>query len=1247
MRNASLSFGLLCGAALCAQTNLRYIENKGQWPAPVRFKAEAPGATIWVENGAILLDRYDAQAVARLNAAHAGHADPDASPVIRHHAVRLRFIGANGPARIEKEGPSNDYFNYFLGADRTHWAARCHAWSRITMKDLYPGVDLVIHGQGQQVKYDLVLEPGVDPSVIAFTYEGADALELRGKDLVVKTALGDLLETIPAITFPVPFSGGVSVMEIEGHYVIEQGKVSIRIPGLPKNVRTTIDPTLSFSTYSGSTSDNFGYTATFDNDGFLFSGSSAFGQGYPTTIGAYDTSHNGGDGLGDGTDIAITKYDTTGTYLRWSTFLGGGGDDLPHSLITNGADEVFVLGSTSSTAFPTTTGAYDTGWNGGTAFSPGGLGVNYVNGSDMIVARLSADGTQLLASTYVGGSQNDGLNTSTALKFNYADEIRGEILLDANDNVYVISTTQSADFPTTSGCYQPAFAGGTHDGVAFKMDAALGTLIWSTFFGGSTADAAYAGELDDDNNLYICGGTNSTDLPTTSGAVQPGFQGGTADAFVALLANDGTALLNATYWGSGAYDQSYFVEADNAGSIYLFGQTAAPSGELISSAPYNLPNGGQFLSKLSPDLGASVWSSRFGNGSGQPNISPTAFLVDYCRKIYVAGWGSNIGIGLALSTAGMEVTPDAYQPTTDGNDFYIGVFDIDMLDLYYATFFGGSVSHEHVDGGTSRFDRRGRIYESVCAGCGGNSDFPSTPGAWSPTNNSPNCNNGVFKFDFDFPIVVAGFSTDLACLPSPIAFNNSSYGATNYFWTFGDGGTSIFPEPTHVYPAPGVYTVTLVASNAASCNVADTMVQQVVVLGNGAYALPDTSVCAGNTVQIGLLPIADPGITYQWSPATGLSSTTVANPFATPPSDLNYTLIISNGLCTDTVSQFVDVADATVDAGNDTTVCGPGPVAVTLTANGFGTTDAFQWSSSPLFTDQLNPSTADSTLTLGIDGDAVFFVRPLGVDCGGYDSVHVHVELLDPALDGDAFICADEVAALTLTGIDAGSSIVWAPADEIDSGQGTTIATTTPGETTAYTATVTGPTGCIWSGGALVTVSPVNGADVNASVDQPIVLAGETVHLFATPTTGVTYSWTPADAVSDPGIADPTAVIEETTTFYVTVSDGICTRIDSVTVRVFEFNCDEPDVFVPNAFTPNGDGNNDVLYVRGRFIASMLFRVFDRWGEKVFETTDQSNGWDGTYKDKEVDPAVFVWYLDVTCGDGQTLFLKGNTTVIR
>jgi gliding motility-associated-like protein len=267
--------------------------------------------------------------------------------------------------------------------------------------------------------------------------------------------------------------------------------------------------------------------------------------------------------------------------------------------------------------------------------------------------------------------------------------------------------------------------------------------------------------------------------------------------------------------------------------------------------------------------------------------------------------------------------------------------------------------------------------------------------------------------------------------------------------------------------------------------------------------------------------------------------------------------------------------------------------------------------------------------------------------CRARDSVVVVVRLADPRLLGDSLICTGDTAQLVLTGVDPGATITWAPAEDILSGQGSNTVTVSPVDPQVFAVEVSTAEGCSWSGSIGVQVSPLGGSSVSASADQTLVLSGTTVQLFATPAEGVSYSWTPANGVDDPTSANPTAVITATSTFTVTVSDGICTRDASVTVRVHELVCDDPDIFVPNTFTPNGDGTNDVLYVRGLHITELEFMVFDRWGEKVFETRDKQLGWDGRYKGVAVDPAVFVYHLTAWCADGQRYFTKGNITVVR
>lgn len=1152
------------GLFAAAQQSMRFLANKGQWPETVTHRAELPGAFIWVEQGAVVIDRYDAELV---NRAHANiHFDPttEQGGLLRHHAVRLRFLSASPQTTVDAALKVNGSYNFFLGNDPGKWASNVGAYAQLTLRNVAPGCDAVFREGRSGLKYDLVLEAGADPAGIRFTYEGADKLQLRNGALLVHTSLGRLVERIP-----------LAYQEVDGErrtvsctYTLKDGVVGVKPGSYDPAVPLVIDPTLSFATFSGSVSNNFGYTATFDNAGFLYAGSTAFGNEYPTTMGAYATTWAGGT-----TDIAITKYDTTGTFLVWSTYLGGSAAEMPHSLIVDGNDQLHVLGTTASANFPITAGAFDNTFGGGTAFTPVGLGLSYPNGSDMIVAKLSANGSQLLASTFLGGSGNDGLNSAASLKFNYADEVRGEVLLDPQGNVWITSCTQSTNMPVTANAAQATFGGGTHDGYVARFNPSLTQLQYGSYIGGSGADAVYAGELDADGRLYVCGGTNSTDLATSAGAVNAAFNGGAADAFVARFSTNGNTIDRMTYWGSTAYDQAYFVELDGPGSVYLFGQTSAPAGQLIFNAPYNVPLGGQFITKLSPDLDAVQISSRVGSGDGDPDISPTAFLVDVCDKIYTSGWGSSAGgLGGQLTTAGLPTTPGAIQTTTTGHDLYLAIFDINMTALDYATFYGGPTSPEHVDGGTSRFDRRGRVYQSVCAGCQGNSDFPTTPGAWSATNNSGGCNNGVVKMDFDAPLVIANFTApDTACAGSIIPFNNLSGGASGQTWDFGDGNGSTVVSPTHTYALPGIYTVTLTSTNPLSCNF------------------------------------------------------------------------------TDEVSRVVVVVDAAplIQAMNDTLICGP-LVGFLLSATSFGTSDAYTWSSNSGFTDVLNNDPSDSTAFISPAVGGTYFVR-VGSSpaCRSVDSVTVVVSLANLSLTGDSLICTNDSALLILNGADVGSTIVWEPATEILSGQGTAVATVAPIETTGYGVSVTSPVGCTWQGTITVSVSLIDGSTVSASVDQSIVAPGTVVQLSATPSSGVTYNWTPSVGVSDPNIANPTATVAETTTYVLSVSDGICTKSDSVTVTVYDAICGDPDIFVPNSFTPNNDGVNDLLFVRGRNITELEFMVFDRWGEKVFETRDQNVGWDGVFRGEEVGPGVFVYHLTAVCADGQRYFTKGNVTVIR
>jgi hypothetical protein len=164
---------------------------------------------------------------------------------------------------------------------------------------------------------------------------------------------------------------------------------------------------------------------------------------------------------------------------------------------------------------------------------------------DIVVCKLSSNGNALLGSTYVGGTRDDGVNTAAGLsssgdiKYNYGDDARGEIVLDAAGNCVVVSCTRSLDFPVPAGAYQPALAGGGQDGVIFKLNASLTHMIWASYLGGSGMDAIYSCVFDPSGNIYVTGGTSSTDFPTTAGTLHPSLMGGT-DGYIAHLSSNGT-----------------------------------------------------------------------------------------------------------------------------------------------------------------------------------------------------------------------------------------------------------------------------------------------------------------------------------------------------------------------------------------------------------------------------------------------------------------------------------------------------------------------------------------------------------------------------------------------------------------------------------------------------------------------------------------------------------------------------------
>jgi len=906
---------------LSQDTSIHFIENKNQWPADVDFTARVAGGSMIVKPGSFSYFFLDQKKIERLHErTHQPYREASLgkeTDKIGGRMIAVNFLGSNRDVIAKPFNKLTTYYNYFLGNDSSKWASKVSSYQGVYYSNFYSGIDLKLYGQGENLEYDFMVAPNADPSQIQLKYSGTQDLSIVNSNVQVKSEYVTITEKKP-----VAFQWiDEKRIDVPCDYSLSNGIVSFCFPnGYDACYELVIDPLLIFSTYSGSKMDNWGSSATPGERGNLYSGGTVNnydGQTgtfpntagtFPATPGAFQTS------FGKVFDVAILKYDSLGQHLLYATYLGGNESESPHSLVMNQNKELLILGTTSSSNFPTSSGAVDRTFNGGTPLYITDVGnvLPYHFGSDIFVSRLSADGSQLLASTLLGGSANDGLNpVASPLTVNYGDQLRGDIITDAQGNVYISSVTASIDFPVGNS-FNTTYKGGATDALIMKLNPNLSQVLWGAFLGGTSADATHTIQFDQMHNIFVAGGTASSNFPVTSGAYQSVKAGG-VDGWIAHITNDGASILSSTFTGTSAFDQIYFIDLNAQDDVYVYGQT---SGNFpVSAGVYSNVHGRQFLQKFSNDLKRLAFSTVFGSGRPVPDISPTAFLVNDCNNIYMSGWGgianTSEGYWQGSSTLNMPTTSDAYQRSSNGNDFYFMVLTADATQFLYGTYLGGNRSGTHVDGGTSRFDKGGIVYHAVCAGCAATttnnipaSDFPTSLNAWSRTNQSANCNNAAFKFDLSslrariqtnsVTLKTPGYNQ--VCLPDKIVFQNRSTGGQFYEWNFGDGTTSVKPDTSaiiHQYVTPGQYTIKLKAIDSGTCLGKDSTTTIVNVYKVQGFAGADQNMCNDATTHL----VAGGGVTYAWTDKGGTFTSSLPSPLINPKDTTRYfvTIVDSHG----------------------------------------------------------------------------------------------------------------------------------------------------------------------------------------------------------------------------------------------------------------------------------------------------------------------------------------------------------------
>ena len=649
---------------------LSFEANVGQADSSVQFLAHGPGygvyltgteavmvlspptvGSAWRTGGVIPMSMPDAQGAGATQGADAPRSEGKGSPAT---VVRMQILGGNPTARVVGEEQLSGKVNYFLGNDPAQWHTNIATYAKVEYEQVYPGIDMVYYGSRGQLEYDFVVAPGADPGVIQLGFAGADGLSVDGKgNLVVNAGGQEIVQHKPVVYQEVNGGrreiGSAFVLGSDCSPLVGQGRareVEFRLARYDTSRPLVIDPVLSFSTYLGGSVADGGLGIVVDPaTGDVLVAGVSYSTNFPTANPLQPIY--GGNG-----DAFVARLSADGSVLIFSTYLGGNSLDQANGIAVDPATgDVLVAGVTRSPNFPTANALQ--WYNAG--------------GTDAFVARLSADGSVLVFSTYLGGNRDDQAN--------------GIAIDPATGDVLVTGFTYSPNFPTANPL-QPNNAG-SPDAFVARLNADGSALVYSTYLGGSGDDLGNAIAVDPTTgDVLITGYTSSRDFPTAN-PLQPNYGGGVYDAFVARLSADGSALVFSTYLGGSGLDQGFGITVEPAtGDVLVTGYTSSTNFPTANPLQPNLGGGAgnAFVARLTADGSTLVFSTYLGGSGGDEGL---AVVVDpTAGDVFVTGF--------TLSTNFPTANP--LQPNYGGGvtDAFVARMSADGSALVFSTYLGGS-----------------------------------------------------------------------------------------------------------------------------------------------------------------------------------------------------------------------------------------------------------------------------------------------------------------------------------------------------------------------------------------------------------------------------------------------------------------------------------------------------------------------------------------------------------------------------
>ena len=655
--------------------------------------------------------------------------------------------------------------NYLIGRDSGDWVTGVRTYGRVTYLDVWDGIDLIYNIQNSRLKYDVLVRPGGDADDIRLRAEGHRSLSVTPDGaLIIRTTLGEIWEKPP-----VAFTDGDPGNQVDCDFVqLGTSKYGFSVGDYDRTSPLVIDPLVN-STYLGGTGREHADSIALDGEGNVMVVGYTRSLDFPVTGGALNNITSGGA-------IAfVSVLDADLSQLLYSTYIGGNDWDYGCDVGVDPSGNIYVAGITTSTNFPVTNGAFQE---------------DNAGGGDVFVSKISSDGTRLLYSTLIGGSAKDYASYLPAVS----------LVIDDVGAAYLSGSTASFNFPTTAGSTNTSLAGG-EDAYICKLHPSGGSLVFSTYLGGTSYEYSYDLAVSDTGVSFICGATGSMDLPTTFGTYQEDHTGDWMDIFVCALSSDGTYLEYLTYVGSWGNDDARSIAVDGNGAVYVHGFTSGPDFPTTTGAFQETPpgNGDTVLFKIDPDGEELEYSTHLGGTNYEEGGD---IAIDHLGNAYVSG---------RTGSTDFPTTPGCDQKVLKGSyDAYVSVLSSELDELKFSTYLGVA----GLDAPTGlAFDGNASLY--VC-GMTGSIGFPTTDDAYQRTFGG-DYDGFITRYLLDVIDPVADAGPDIIIdQHETVGFNGSSswdnLGIAKFSWSFNYRGNEAVlggASPSFTFDDAGHYVVNL------------------------------------------------------------------------------------------------------------------------------------------------------------------------------------------------------------------------------------------------------------------------------------------------------------------------------------------------------------------------------------------------------------------------------------------------------